>query len=176
MKIETVKVEDHSAVEQLLRQAFTDTPHGYDGEAELVTALRQDPKYNPKAELVAKDDNGQMIGQVLITPIIVDGPQSNSHGAALAPLAVDPQWQHKGVGKALMQAIEQAAKDLGIQFIIVMGWADYYSKFGYLPASQFNIRAPFDVPDENFMAKAITPQGLDNINGTVRYLDAFNGV
>lgn len=176
MKVETIEIEDHSAVEQLLRRAFTETPHGYDGEAELVTALRQDPKYNAKAELVAKDDNGQIIGQVLVTPIIVDGPQSDSHGAALAPLAVDPKWQHKGVGKALMQAIEQTAKDLGIHFIIVMGWSDYYAKFGYVPASHFNIRAPYDVPDENFMAKAVTPHGLENINGTVRYLDAFDGV
>ena len=176
MKIETVKVEDHSEIEQLLRTAFTNTPHGYDGEAELVAALRQDPKYNFKAELVAKDENGKIIGEVLITPIIVDGPQSDSHGAALAPLAVDPEWQNKGVGKALMKAIERVAKNLGIHFIIVMGWEDYYPKFGYVPASQFNIRAPFDVPDQNFMVKALTPHGLDSINGTVRYLDAFDGV
>lgn len=176
MNIEAIKSPDYPAVEQLLRRAFTNTPHGYDGEAELVAALRQDPKYNPATELVAKDEHNNVIGQVLVTPIIVDGPQSDIHGAALAPLAVDPAWQRKGLGKELMAAIERAARDQGIHFIVVMGWETYYPKFGYQPASQFHIRAPFDVPDANYLAKALVPGGLENINGTVRYLDAFDGV
>lgn len=174
MQIRPIQVSDYDAVNGLLYRAFNETPHGYDGEAELVTALRQEVKYNPQAELVAVMDN-QIVGTVLITPLIVDGPRSSTMGAALAPLAVAPEYQQQGVGEALMTEIEKVGRQLGFRFIVILGWPDYYTKFGYQPAEQFNIHAPYDVPTENFMVKALVPDGLKNIDGTVRYLDSFGG-
>ncbi len=44
------------------------------------------------------------------------------------------------------------AKELGFDSIIVIGHKEYYPKFGFQRASRWNIKCPFEVPDEAFMA------------------------
>ena len=55
----------------------------------------------------------------------------------------------------------------------VPGHANYYPRFGFLPAGQFGIKAPFDVPPGVFMALELMPGALEGVSGTVRYPDAF---
>ena len=60
--------------------------------------------------------------------------------------------------------------------MIVLGHANYYSKFGFMPASLWNINAPFQVPDNAFMAIELQNDSLKNSSGTVVYPSEFNGV
>ncbi|MDP9724207.1 putative N-acetyltransferase YhbS [Priestia aryabhattai] len=93
---------------------------------------------------------------------------------ALAPVSVAPQYQKRGVGSRLIHAALKRAKELGYDSVIVLGHKDYYPKFGFKPASSWNIYAPFDVPEEFFMTLELTEESLKNVQGVVHYSKAFS--
>lgn len=99
----------------------------------------------------------------------------NSGGStqlALAPLSVIPGRQRQGIGKALIQEGHRRARELGYRYSVVLGSETYYPKMGYLPAEQYGIQAPFDVPRENFMACQLE-KDAPQISGVVQYAKEF---
>lgn len=70
----------------------------------------------------------------------------------------------------------KAASELGYKSVIVLGHEKYYPRVGILPASKWGIKAPFDVPDEAFMAIELEEDALKNAAGTVEYPQEFNDV
>ncbi len=173
MLIRTIRQEDYSAVDDLLRSAFSKTTDGYHNEAELVNKIRLDPSYHKKLEVVADDDN-QIVGHGLLSEIVIINSSDSFPGLCLAPLAVQPAFQKSGIGTAIINELESRAINQGYQFISVLGWPEYYPKFGYQKASDYGIKAPFPAPDETYMIKELVPNGLRGVNGTVKYLKAFN--
>lgn len=173
MLIRTIRQEGYSAVADLLRTTFSKTANGYRNEAELVGNIRLDPSYHKKLEVVADDDN-QIIGHGLLSEIKVINAANSFTGLCLAPLAVQPNFQKSGIGTAIINELENRAINQGYKFISVLGWPEYYPRFGYHKASDYGIKPPFPVPNETYMVKQLVPNGLSNVNGTVRYLEAFN--
>ena len=57
-------------------------------------------------------------------------------------------------------------------YSIVLGSENYYPKFGYIPAIQYGIQAPFDVANENFMAVKLNDTDIE-IKGVVQYAKEF---
>ena len=55
---------------------------------------------------------------------------------------------------------------------MVLGSDKYYPKFGYVSAKEYGIVAPFDVPDENFMAIKLNDTDIE-IKGVVQYAKEF---
>lgn len=92
---------------------------------------------------------------------------------ALAPLSVHQNYQGKGIGKQLVTCGLKKAKDLGYKSVIVLGHENYYSKFGFLPAINWNIQSPFNVPNNVFKAIELVPDGLKNVSGIVTYPKIF---
>ena len=78
----------------------------------------------------------------------------------------------KGGGKLIVAALEKA-KELGYGSVVVLGHSEYYPKFGFKKASEWNIKAPFEVPDEAFMAVELSENALQGIEGVVQYSSAF---
>lgn len=172
MQIRTVRKEDYAAISNLIMTAFSKSPSGYSNEAELVEKLRLAPTYRKSFEVVA-DQMGQIVGHGLLSEVKVKSASQSTTGLCLAPLSVAPAKQKQGIGQRILAELEQRAKKAGYPFISVLGWPDYYSKFGYQRASLFKIKPPFPAPDDTFMIKALTPNGLKGVNGTVQYLPAF---
>lgn len=104
---------------------------------------------------------------------VIDDAKTAHIGLVLAPLAVALNTQNKGIGGAMLIELEHRAQALNYQFISILGHPNYYPRFGYTPASEFAITAPFDVPNEAFMIKALTEGALDTISGIVNYSEAF---
>ena len=92
----------------------------------------------------------------------------------LAPLDVLPAYQGKGIGAAILLELEKRAKILDYSFISILGHESYYPRFGYVPASQYQIQAPFEVPNENFMIKELIDGRLEGKSGVIQYSEAFN--
>jgi predicted N-acetyltransferase YhbS len=173
VQIRTVRKEDYSAISDLILTAFSKSSNGYGGEAELVEKIRLDPTYHKTLEVVA-DQSGQIIGHGLLSEVQVKNANQSKTGLCLAPLEVSPSFQKQGIGQAILAELEQRAKRAKYNFISILGWPDYYSRFGYKKASLFNIKAPFPAPVDAYMIKALVPKGLEGVTGTVNYLSAFN--
>jgi predicted N-acetyltransferase YhbS len=78
-----------------------------------------------------------------------------------------------GIGSSLIIEILKIAKELSFKSVIVLGHDKYYPRFNFKPASIWGIKAPFDVPDEFFMALELEKGSLDNVAGNVVYPKEF---
>jgi putative acetyltransferase len=94
--------------------------------------------------------------------------------AGLAPVAVLPTFQKRGIGSMLVgQGIEECRK-LGVQAIVVIGHPDYYPRFGFRRAGQFGLTCVYDAPDEAFMAMELVEGALSVCRGLVCYQPEFD--
>lgn len=163
---------DFDGVYKVVKAAFLKAEHTDHDEHNLVTRLRNSSAFIPALSMVALVDD-TIVGHILFTRIEIENEGKTYGSLALAPLSVTPDMQGKGIGGMLIAEGHRIAKELGFGSAIVLGHPAYYPRFGYLPASHFNISAPFEVPDEAFMACELIAGGLANISGTVRYPQAF---
>lgn len=166
------KTEDQSKIRALHITAFTNGKN----EANLVEAIRSSEGFIPELSLVAITENDQVIGHILFTKISIETTNEIVNTLALAPMAVDPHFQQKGIGSQLVQAGITACRELGFEHIIVLGHPQFYPKFGFKPANLFGITPPFPVPDEVFMALELNENTLQNISGKVAYPPSFDSV
>ncbi len=160
---------DYPAIEAINKQAF-----GQIEEARLVNALRPSLPGAAYSRIAVLD--GQPVGHILFSPILIETAQTSVPALALAPLAVLPDYQGQGIGSALVREGLATLRGMGEQIVIVLGHSDFYPRFGFLPASHYGIRAPFEVPDPAFMVIELQPGALEKVQGTVRYPLAFDEV
>lgn len=173
MEIRPAISSDYPGIAHLLKESFSATEHGYDNEAELVEKIRLDPSYQAELELVVANDS-QIYGYGMMSEVqILTSTNSSSTGLVLAPLAVAPNKQQQGIGTTLMHELEQRANKLHYPYISILGHPDYYRRFGYLPASKFDVKPPYPLPDEAFMLKVLLPETIKNMDGTLHYSAAF---
>ncbi|MBM7420819.1 MULTISPECIES: GNAT family N-acetyltransferase [Chryseobacterium] len=164
--------DDFQEVFEINHKAF-----GQQNEAKLVNALRNNSNvFIPELSIVATKNNA-IIGHILFTKInIKSDDETLNESLGLAPMAVLPEFQKNGIGGQLIRRGLETAKQLGYQSVIVLGHEDYYPKFGFEPAEKWNIKAPFDVPSNVFMAIELVKDSLENISGTVIYPKEFETV
>jgi len=162
--------EDAARITEINDRAF-----GQEDEGILVQRLRRTEAFDPELSLVAEVD-GTVSGHILFYPVVIESGAGSHWTLALAPMAVIPELQNKGIGSALVAAGLEAAKRQGHRSVIVLGHAEYYPRFGFRPASKWGIRAPFEAPDEAFLALELVPGELADKRGAVRYPAEFEGV
>ena len=78
----------------------------------------------------------------------------------LAPMAVMPAHQRKGIGSAIARAGLEQCKQLGFVAVVVVGHPAYYPRFGFSPSTRFGIGSEYEVPEEVFMAMELQPAAL----------------
>jgi putative acetyltransferase len=145
---------------------------GQRAEADLVDQLRADGDL--LISLVAVAESGELVGHILFSRLRIEGAHGRlAEAAALAPLAVRPEYQGKGVGSALAKAGIKACTARGLEAIIVLGDPKFYRRFGFSAATASSLRSPY--PGDAFMALELKPGAL-RAKGTVRYAAAFGAL
>jgi putative acetyltransferase len=154
--------DDLAAIRQVNDRAF-DQPL----EGRIVEALRAHGA--AQLSLVAVVD-GRVAGHILFSPVTaVPGVT----GVGLGPMAVTPEQQRRGVGAALIDAGLARLRAAGCPFVVVLGHHDYYTRFGFVPASRHGLRCEWDVPDEAFMVHVIDASVTAAAAGLIRYRPEF---
>lgn len=167
MEIREEKNTDIEIIRKVNTIAFGQTE-----EAELVDKLRKNTRYIPELSLVAVE-NDEVIGHILFTPVdIVDGKKIHKT-LALAPMAVLPIHQNKGVGSTLVKAGFEKAREMGFTSVIVLGHPEYYPRFGFLPSVDFDIHPPVAEWKDAFFVKELENGSLSGVSGTVSYSPEF---
>lgn len=163
---------DHKPVSILIAKAFSALEHSDHKEQFLVERLRNATAFIPELSLVAEMDN-RIVGYILLTKISIKNGSKEWPSLALAPVAVDPDFHGQGIGGKLIKTAHRIAMESGYKSVILLGHAEYYPKFGYVPTVNFGISLPFEVPAENCMAVELVPKGLEGVTGTVEYAPEF---
>jgi predicted N-acetyltransferase YhbS len=146
---------------------------GQDNEARLVDHVRQGPNFIPQLSLVAFLDN-EIIGYILFSQITIANGDYRYQSLGLVSMVVHPGYQKRGVGAKLITYGLQKATELGHTDVFVFGHEFYFPKFGFVPASRWHIKPPFDAPAEVFMALELVPNALLNVSGTVEFPIEFS--
>lgn len=160
--------DDIAAIRHINEAAF-----GGQEEADIVDKVRT--QTGPKLSLVAVDESGQLLGHILFSPAVLAGDYGQVEGMALAPMAVVPEYQNRGIGTQLVEAGLERLRASACPFVIVLGHSHYYPRFGFERASQHKIASQWPgVPDEAFMVLIMAPDKLPSEGGVARYSPAFD--
>lgn len=152
--------------------AINETAFGQPAEASIVDSLRA--ACLDAVSLVAVEDD-RILGHIFFSSVFVFGGQEVTQGMGLAPMAVLPGRQRQGIGSMLVQAGIDAMRARNCPFIIVLGHADYYPRFGFVPASQHGLTCQWQgVPDEAFMVLILDEAAMSGVSGTARYREEFD--
>jgi len=164
---------DLDQIHEVHRAAFSGP-----AEAELVDAIRSGSDFLPGLSLVAASSDDSILGHVLVSRIAFtnsegDGPR---HGVlALAPLAVLPPHRGRGIGTALVAEAMAIADARDEPFVAVLGSPPFYGRFGFVPASTFDIQGPYEAAGDAFQVRP-RRDGPELGPGTVSYPAMFEDV
>lgn len=165
---------DYESTENVVKIAFASAEQSNQNEHYLVSRIRNSDTFVPELSLVAVcKENNQILGHILLSKILVDDGSKKAESLALAPVSVLPDYQYKGIGKSLIQKAMEKAKELGFQSVIVLGHPEYYPKFGFRKSSLWQIKAPFEVPEEVLMAIELKKSSLEGVSGVIEYPSVF---
>ena len=159
----TERADERAAIRAVHEAAF-----GGCGEADLVDRLRQTE--HALISLVAVLE-GRIVGHILFSRMWIHNSAAPVPAVALAPVAVLPQHQRKGIGGLLIQHGLGWLRSLGERIVIVVGHHDYYPRFGFSADKARMLESPF--PPEAFMAMELSAGALDGIRGSVVYPPVF---
>lgn len=171
--ISTLTENDYEPSLDMIREAFKEMPESDHQEQALVRKLRLEPGYHYELEVIAKDEAGEIIGHALCSPVQIKSHEETFDALALAPVAVKKPYRQKGIGKALIHALEERAQELEYTTIVVLGHPDYYKALGYELASEHGIRTPFEVPDHYVRVKFLWDTLENPPHGEVIYSAPF---
>lgn len=167
MKIRKESEEDKEGVRRVNESAFETA-----AEADLVDALREQAQQI--ISLVA-DVEGEIVGHIMFSPVVLTGhPDLKIMG--LAPMAVIPDHQRRGIGTELVRAGLEECEMLGFGAVVVLGHPDYYPRFEFITSSHLGIGCEYDVPEEVFMVRELQEGYLRGATGVIKYHDVFSNL
>ena len=144
--------------------------------AALVNNLLNDQSASPLLSLVAVE-NEKIIAHILFTKVSITQPAESVSAQILAPLAVHPDAQSKGIGGQLIKQGLNQLKKSGVELVFVLGHPDYYPRSGFIQAGALGFEAPFPIPEEHagaWMVQELCPGVAGRVKGKVKCSEALN--
>ncbi|MCL2388378.1 MAG: N-acetyltransferase [Defluviitaleaceae bacterium] len=171
MNIRLEQPTDYYEIEELTRNTFW-THYWGEGmticdEHLLVHRLRKSPSFVPALDFVAEIDD-KLVGHIIYSESKIKNDLSEEYVVlTFGPLSVLPEYQGRGIGKALMRHSFDAARQLGYPAVIIFGHPDYYPRVGFRRASEFGITAANGTAYDSLMVYPLyeNENALDGIHG-----------
>jgi putative acetyltransferase len=165
----TIRVEEAQDIPQV--RTVNELAFEQPAEANVVDKLRE--VCDDYFALVADDDG--IVGQIVFTPAVVEGPERTVVGMGLAPLAVVPERQRQGIGSALTKRGLEILRERDCPFVVVLGHPEYYPRFGFERASAYGLTCQWEgIPDEAFMVLILDAGVMEGVSGVAKYREEFN--
>ena len=146
-----------------------------DSEVNITRDMLSDPSAEPCVSLLAFVEN-QPVGHILFTRGYIEG-NPRIGVSFLAPLAVIPKFQKRGIGGALIKEGIKLLSKIGVDLVFVIGHPEYYPRFGFTPALKLGFQPTYPLPDQvadAWMVLALRPDIIGAISGKVICCDVMN--
>ncbi len=157
--------DDIPAIREVNNLAF-----GQSQEASIIDALRENC---PEIMSLVAIYHNKIIGHILFSPAEIKTEDRSITGMGLAPMCVLPEYQRRGVGSTLVRTGVFSLRARSCPFMIVLGYPQFYTRFGFEQAGTHHIQSEWDVPDEAFMIMIFDEVALRGVQGTARYRPEF---
>jgi putative acetyltransferase len=116
-------------------------------------------------------DGYQLVGHVIFSPVTIDRPRRVIRGMGLGELAVLPEYQQHGVGTRLVNEGLETLRGRSCPFIIVIGHASYYPRFGFVPGADVDLQCQWEgVSEDKFMVLVLDQTAMAGVSGVARYV------
>ena len=150
---------------------------GYDKEAELTAAMLNDQTAQPHISLLAFSEE-KPVGHILFTRAYLNNYERQPLFHILAPLAIIPEFQGKGIGGMLIREGLKRIREIGSEMAFVLGHISYYPRHGFIPdAKKLGYSAPYPIPEpvkDAWMVQTLTPNGFTIPKGKILCCDELN--
>lgn len=148
---------DSAAIERLHERAF-----GPGRFARTAFRLREGVPADPGLSYAAHVGTF-LVGSVRVTPVAAGGCPA----LMLGPLTVDPAFEGRGIGAALMQESIGSARAAGHDLVLLIGDAPYYARFGFAPIPPGQLILPGPADPTRFLALELVEGVLAQRSGAV---------
>jgi predicted N-acetyltransferase YhbS len=169
MKIRQEQPDDYPEVYELVKKSFATSPQADGTEQDYLNDIRKKDSFIPELSLVAENDDGKIVGQVVLFKTVITSPDRKITELLLSPICVHPDFFCRGIARAMMEEAFQIAKKMGYSVVFLCGNPYFYHKIGFRPTYEFGI---FHIHDESknserCMVRELTSGALKNISGTI---------
>jgi putative acetyltransferase len=151
---------DTAAIRRVLEAAFP-TP----AEARLVERLQAGGHL--LLSVVAEEDEA-VVGYIAFSPVQIDDTAVEGIGLGLAPIAVLPGHQGRGIGSRLVREGLAACGRAGYGFVVVLGEPGFYRRFGFDRADRRGLGNEYGAVEE-FMVLELREGAMPGRGGLVRF-------
>lgn len=153
---------DEDAIEQVTRRAFLSHPYSRQTEQFIIRALRAD---HALAVSLVAEEAGRVVGHLALSPVTIGDGSPGWYG--LGPISVEPGFQRRGIGRALMERGIAELRRMGANGCVLVGDPAFYTRFGFARDPALVLEG---VPEAFFLA---LPLGDSSARGSVTFHPAF---
>jgi putative acetyltransferase len=173
MKLSSYKKSDKVQIKGLFENVFSQSEGQAEGAlvANLVLDLINSTRDQDIFGFIARE-NDQVIGSIFFTRLHFDTPVE---AFILAPVAVHPDYQGKGIGQKLIRYGIGQLRENGVELAFTYGDPDFYSKVGFRPIAEDLVRAPLELSQpEGWLAQSLDGSEIVPLAGKPRCVAALN--
>jgi len=163
MMIRTEKESDIKIILEVTREAFKNHPLSQNTEQLIINALRDDGALT--ISLVAEMGE-KVVGHIAFSPLTISDGSRDWY--ALGPISVQPNFQRRGIGQALVREGVAQLKSLGAQGRVLVGEPEFYNRFGFKSSPGLEMKG---VPQQYVLALPFTEKIA---SGVITHHHAFS--
>jgi predicted N-acetyltransferase YhbS len=148
---------DAEPIERLHERAF-----GPGRFARTAFRLREGASHVPALSFTALVGT-LLVGSVRLTPVMAGAAPA----LMLGPLTVDPAFENRGIGRALIERSLAAARAAGHRLVLLVGDEPYYARFGFRRVPEGRLAMPGPVDPARFLVLELADGALAGAMGPV---------
>lgn len=161
--------KDYYAAELVAKRAFWNLHVPGCNEHYLVHILRESNDYIPSLTRVAECD-GKIVGAIYYAKCKIETSDGEIPVLTFGPLCVDPDYQRRGIGKALLEASLSQARQMPFAAVIIFGEPKYYPRHGFVTCDKMGITTADGENSDAFMCLELHDGALSSASG--RFIEA----
>lgn len=159
--IRNERPDEQRRVEELIRDAFWNVNEPGANEHYLAHIMRSHPDFVPELNLVAELD-GKIVGSIMYTRCKLVGAQGERRETlTFGPIAVHPDYQRRGIGKAMIEESFCRAREMGYDSVVIFGHPGNYVARGFVSCLKVNVCVGDGYFPTAMLVKSLTEDAFD---------------